>query len=234
METGPLIPASQASHLLSSFTTFLTLTLHTLLYHRALYPKTTFLTARALNLPVHQSRHPGLCTWINDAVASVAAQLRKGTVRRIAIAMHAAKTFDVLERWVFDVDLFPAGWGDREEATYNPTLVEGDDDGVVNWTDVNEALRGALRRIAQKAEMMPDLPKGSTFTVAVELRDGANAPIGHPQHWIPSQPNLQPPNDTSLKQGSSLGGQSTTAIRSVQAGPLFFNCWIEQSEPITS
>lgn len=179
METGPLIPASQASRLLSSFTTFLTLTLHTLLYHRALYPKTTFLTARALNLPVHQSRHPGLCTWINDAVASVAAQLRKGTVRRIAIAMHAAKTFDVLERWVFDVDLFPAGWGDREEATYNPALVEGgDDDGVVNWTDVNEALRGALRRVAQKAEMMPDLPEGSTFTVAVELRDDANAPIG--------------------------------------------------------
>jgi len=92
--------------------------------------------------------------------------------------MHAAKTFDVLERWVFDVDLFPAGWGDREEATYNPALVEGDDDGVVNWTDVNEALRGALRRVAQKAEMMPDLPEGSTFTVAVELRDDADSPIG--------------------------------------------------------
>ncbi|KAF5266416.1 hypothetical protein FOXYS1_2737, partial [Fusarium oxysporum] len=113
-------------------------------------------------------------------------------------------------------------------------LVEGDEDGVVNWTEVNEALRDALRRVAQKAEMMPDLPEGSTFTVAVELRDDADTPIGHPQHWIPSQPNLQPPNDTSLKQGSSLGGQSTTPIRSVQAGPLFFECWIEQSAPVTS
>ncbi|KAJ4270149.1 hypothetical protein NW762_001822 [Fusarium torreyae] len=176
---GPSIPASQASLLLSSFTTFLTLTLHTLLYHRALYPQTTFLTARALNLPVHQSRHPGLCTWINDAVSSVAAQLRKGAVRRIAVGMHAAKSFDVLERWVFDVETFPIGWGDREEATYNPVMIEGaeEEDGV-NWTDVNEALRGALRRVAHAAEMMPPLPEGSTFTLAVELRDEASAPIG--------------------------------------------------------
>lgn len=179
MDAGPLVPASQASHLFSSFTTFLTLTLHTLLYHRALYPQTTFLTARALNLPVHQSRHPGLCTWINDAVSAVAAQLRKGAVRRIAVVMHAAKTFDVLERWVFDVETFPAGWGDREEATYNPAVVEGaeEEDGV-NWTDVNEAFRGALRRVAHAAEMMPALPEGSTFTLAVELRDEASAPIG--------------------------------------------------------
>ncbi|SPJ71568.1 probable protein MUS-26, involved in DNA repair [Fusarium torulosum] len=231
MDAGPSIPASQASHLLSSFTTFLTLTLHTLLYHRALYPPTTFLTARALNLPIHQSRHPGLCTWINDAVSAVAAQLRKGAVRRIAVVMHAAKTFDVLERWVFDVETFPTGWGDREEATYNPAVVEGaeEEDGV-NWTDVNEAFRGALRRVAHAAEMMPALPEGSTFTLAVELRDEASAPIGHPQHWIPSPPNLQPPTDTSLNQGSSLGGQNTTPIRSVQAGPLFFECWIEQSD----
>ncbi|KAL4722554.1 hypothetical protein ACLX1H_010434 [Fusarium chlamydosporum] len=231
MDPGPSIPAAQASHLLSSFTTFLTLSLHTLLYHRGLYPPTTFLTARALNLPVHQSRHPGLCTWINDAVASVAAQLRKGTVRRIAIVMHAAKTFDVLERWVFDVETFPVGWGDREELNYNPALVEGvDEEGGVNWTDVNEALRGALRRVSHAAEMMSPLPEGSTFTLAVELRDEAAAPIGHPQHWIPSQPNLQPPTDTSLNQGSALGGHNTTPIRSVQAGPLFFECWIEQSD----
>ncbi|KAJ3465977.1 hypothetical protein MRS44_006635 [Fusarium solani] len=235
-DPGPSIPSSQAANLLSSFTTFLTLTLHTLLYHRALYPAATFLTARALNLPVHQSRHPGLCTWINDSVAAVSAQLRKGTVRRIAITMHAAKSFDVLERWVFDVEAFPA-WGDagmeeeqEEEAFLAAGIEAEEEDESVNWTDVNEALRGALRRVAHAAEMMPPLPAGSTFTLAVELRDEAAAPISHPQHWIPSQPNLQPPTETSLNQGSSLGGQNTTPIRSVQAGPLFFECWIEQSE----
>ncbi|KAF5006147.1 hypothetical protein FDECE_7463 [Fusarium decemcellulare] len=234
---GISIPSFQAASILSSFTTFFTLTLHTLLYHRALYPPATFLTARALNLPVHQSRHPGLCAWINDAVSAVSAQLRKGVVRRIAVVMHAPKSFDVLERWVFDVEAFPA-WGDAgEDATYNAAIAAGvvaaeggDEDESVNWSDVNEALRGALRRVAHAAEMMSPLPQGSTFTLAVELRDEAAVPIGHPQHWIPSQPNLQPPTDTSLNQGSSIGGKNTTPVRSVQAGPLFFECWIEQGD----
>ncbi|KAK7403982.1 hypothetical protein QQX98_010263 [Neonectria punicea] len=229
---GLSLPSSLASPLLSSFTTFLTLALHSLLFHRGLYPPATFLTARALNLPVRQSRHPGLCAWINDAVAAVALQLQKGVVRRIAVVMHAPKSFDVLERWVFDVKAFPA-WGDLtgdgDAAKEDTGAVDEDEtEGLVNWTDVNEALRGALRRIAYAGETMPLLPEGSTFTLAVELRDEAPAPIGHPQHWIPSQPNLQPPTESSPNQGSSLGGTNTTPVRSVQAGPLFFECWIEQ------
>ncbi|KAH6895704.1 HORMA domain-containing protein [Thelonectria olida] len=245
---GPSLPVSSASPLLSSFTTFLTLSLHSLLYHRALYPAATFLTARALNLPVHQSRHPGLCAWINDAVAAVAQQLQDGAVRRIAVVMHAPpdKKLAVLERWVFDVESFPT-WGqvllnDDEAAQQlqeddEVEDAEGEDDlppavqekDAVNWIDVNEALRGALRRIAYAAESKPPLPEGSTFTLAVELRDEAPAPIRHPQPWIPSQPNLQPPTKSAPNQGSSLVGSSTTPIRSVQAGPLFFECWLEQT-----
>lgn len=185
--SGPSLPTSQATPLLTSFTTFLTITLHTLLYHRGLYPSTTFLTARAYNLPVHQSRHPGLCKWISDAVAAVLAQLQSGSVRRIALVMHAPKSLAVLERWVFDVAEFPV-WGESKElgkedyAAGRGEGAVGEDEESVNWTDVNEALRGALRRIAYAAEGMPALPEGSTFTLAVELRDEAPAPIGvsHP------------------------------------------------------
>ncbi|CAM1511704.1 Fc.00g092170.m01.CDS01 [Cosmosporella sp. VM-42] len=237
--TGPSLPSALATPLLTSFTTFLTLTLHTLLYHRTLYPRTTFLTARAYNLPVHQSRHPGLCTWISDAVATVSTQLQSGAVRRIAVVMHRAKSLAVLERWVFDVESFPV-WGegrDEQGLVDGPGIVgvgeEEEEVDSVNWTDVNEALRGALRRIAHAAEGMPALPEGSTFTLAVELRDEAPAPIGHPQPWIPSQPNLQPPTAASPNQGSSLGGENTMPLRSVQAGPLFFECWVEQGPPQT-
>ncbi|KAH7016822.1 HORMA domain-containing protein [Ilyonectria destructans] len=230
---GASLPATDAATLLSCFTTFLTLALHSLLYHRGLYPRTTFLTARAFNLPVRQSRHPGLCAWINDAVTAITVQLQKGTVRRIAVAMHAPKTLEVRERWVFDVEAFPA-WGEVAEEE-DPELedngavdFEAEEQDAVNWTDINEALRGALRRIAYAGETMPPLPECSTFTLAVELRDEAPAPIGHPQHWIPSQPNLQPRSETSRNQGSSLGGTTTTPIRSIRAGPLFFECWIEQ------
>lgn len=180
---GASLPSTDAATLLSSFTTFLTLALHSLLYHRGLYPRATFLTARALNLPVRQSRHPGLCAWINDAVTAIEVQLQKGAVRRIAVAMHAPKTLEVRERWVFDVEAFPA-WGevaeeDDPEGEDNGAVdFEAEDQDAVNWTDVNEALQGALRRIAYAGEMMPPLPEGSTFTLAVELRDETPAPIG--------------------------------------------------------
>lgn len=180
---GASLPSTDAATLLSCFTTFLTLALHSLLCHRGLYPRTTFLTARAFNLPVRQSRHPGLCAWINDAVTAITVQLQKGTVRRIAVAMHAPKTLEVRERWIFDVEAFPA-WGevaeeDDPECEDNGAVdFEAEEQDAVNWTDINEALRGALRRIAYAGETMPPLPEGSTFTLAVELRDEAPAPIG--------------------------------------------------------
>lgn len=106
-------------------------------------------------------------------------------MKRVAIVMHAAHTFDVLERWVFDVEAFPGGWGDRDQMTYNPALVEGvDEESGVNWTDVSQSLRGALVRVSQAAEKLSPLPEGSTFTLAVELRDEANAPIGVSVPWI--------------------------------------------------
>ncbi|TQW00505.1 HORMA domain-containing protein [Cordyceps javanica] len=200
------IPADQAGRLLSSFSSFLTVAVHSLLFHRSLYPARSFLTTRAYNLPVHQSRHPGVCTWVADAVAAVTAQVRTGAARAVVLAIHAPQSMTVLERWVFDLQSFPAAWGDavageREGlgglgggggqaaagATMNyevdgagPSAAEpsGERDDEVNWTDVNEGLRGALRRIAYAGEKSPPLPENCTFTLAVELRDASEAPIG--------------------------------------------------------
>jgi mitotic spindle assembly checkpoint protein MAD2B len=46
------------------------------------------------------------------------------------------------------------------------------------WVDLDEQLRGALRRMASVAEGMRPLPAGCTFTVAVELDEEGRAPIG--------------------------------------------------------
>lgn len=47
----------------------------------------------------------------------------------------------------------------------------------------------------------------------------------HPQAWIPSKPNLQP----GFSRAKELAGK-TTALRSVEAGPLFFECWVEEGD----
>ncbi|AEO60842.1 hypothetical protein MYCTH_2068800 [Thermothelomyces thermophilus ATCC 42464] len=99
------------------------------------------------------------------------------------------------------------------------------------WPDLDEQLRGALRRMASVAEGMAPLPlEGCTFTVAVELAEEGRAPIGHPQVWIPSEPNLQPKGRGREVAGQDIGGVRTRPIRSVEAGPLFFECWVEESK----
>lgn len=269
------VPIAEARSLLSSFTSFLTVSIHTILYYRNIYPKQTFLSAKAFNLPVHQSRHPKVCSWINDAVDAVMAQIAGGGVERVAVVVHSPPDTSplkvspthqlapgsVLERWMFDVSHFPSwpggiealknfrgtsGEQQREDeetvedemgsGDENPTadaLLEGltvqsDPSAAINWTDVAEQLRGAVRRLAYAGEKMDSLPEGCTFTVAVELRDEAQAPIGHPQPWIPSQPGLQLSSQNQQKKGRDVGGAKTTPIRAVEAGPLFLECWVEE------
>lgn len=269
------VPITEARTLFNSFSSFLTVSIHTILYYRSIYPKQTFLSAKAFNLPVHQSRHPKVCSWINDAVDAVMTQAAKGSIERVAVVIHAPlhtalledspeqqpAPASVLERWMFDVSRFPAwpggieamrnfrgeerrgdqlqeddeeadegvGSGDEnaeEAAALNTAAAaEVDQAGPVNWTDVDEQLRGAVRRLAYAGETMDALPLGCTFTVAVELRDEARAPIGHPQPWIPSQTDLQP---TTRARPRNVEGTKTIPVRAVEAGPLFFECWVEE------
>lgn len=270
------VPITEARTLFNSFSSFLTVSIHTILYYRGIYPKETFLSAKAFNLPVHQSRHPRVCSWINDAVDAVMAQAARGSVDRVAVVIHAPlqptpskdspdqqlAPASVLERWMFDITRFPAwpggieamrnfrgeeragdrlqdddedadeevGSGDEhaEEAALDTAAVNGDRAEAINWTDVDEQLRGAVRRLAYAGETIEALPPGCSFTVAVELRDEARAPIGHPQPWIPSQPDLQPRSQAEHRKDVGARGSKTIPVRTVEAGPLFFECWVEE------
>lgn len=269
------VPIAEARSLLSSFTSFLIVSIHTILYYRNIYPKETFLSAKAFNLPVHQSRHPKVCSWINDAVDAVMAQIARGRVERVAVVVHSPTDASlpkhsptqrlppgsVLERWMFDVSHFPSwpggieaiknfrgeggeqqpededlvedenGSGDENapaDALAEGAVAEGSSAWSTNFTDVAEQLRGAVRRLAYAGERMDALPQGCTFTVAVELREDARAPIGHPQPWIPSQGERRPTSISHHEKKRDEERAKTTPIRAVEAGPLFLECWVEE------
>ena len=61
----------------TTFSEFLVVAIHTILYERNIYPRTSFLKARKYNYPVRQSRHPKVCKWIQDAVAAVEVEMLK-------------------------------------------------------------------------------------------------------------------------------------------------------------
>lgn len=72
---APVIDNYQS--IVSAFSDFLTVAIHTILHERDIYPRPSFLTARKFNCPVKQSRHPKVCKWIQDAVAAVEVEMLK-------------------------------------------------------------------------------------------------------------------------------------------------------------
>ena len=72
---APLLNTYQA--VVSAYSDFLTVAIHTILYERNIYPQTSFIKARKYNYPVRQSRHPRVCKWIQDAVAAVEVEMLK-------------------------------------------------------------------------------------------------------------------------------------------------------------
>lgn len=76
----PVLNTYQA--VVSAYSDFLTVAIHTILYERNIYPQASFIKARKYNLPVRQSRHPKVCKWIQDAVAAVEAEMLKVRMSR--------------------------------------------------------------------------------------------------------------------------------------------------------
>src|SRR5438045_2419855 len=166
--------------LITTFCDFLIVAIHTILYERSIYPQSTFISARKYNLPVRQNRHPKVCQWILDAVAAVEKELQKGSVDRVAVVIYS-RDAKPLERFVFDVSSFP-------DIPVGELLTEfeGTENGgnglpgkgfKVNLVDVEEQLRATIMKLAYCGDKLGSLPEECSYTVAVELKDDANAPL---------------------------------------------------------
>ncbi|KAH8593525.1 DNA-binding protein, partial [Bisporella sp. PMI_857] len=217
--------------LLTTFTDFLLVAFHTILYERKLYPQTTFLLTRAYNFPVRQNRHPLVCKWILDAVTAIQTQLLKGVVKRVIFVIYSQQN-EVLERFLFDTSGFPMV--PEKERFTEFASVETDAEEIgnelqISKIDIEEQLRATIRKLAYCGSKLGDLPDGCTYTVAVELKDEAEPPIGDPQPWIPSQPSLQTgEKGKSETVGKDLRGTKTVPVRAVESGEFVFESWIEE------
>lgn len=238
------LPQTYAA-LCSTFTAFLTVAIHTILYERGIYPVETFLTARAYNFPVRQSRHPLVCQWVNDAVAAVEAELLKQTVARVAIVIFEAEGKGrPLERFVFDLSNLPT----VPIGELNTPLVRGngnDQDKVEAKprVDLEEQLRAVMSKLAVCNQSLKPVPENCTYTVCIELKDEVDPPIGHPQPWIPAEPRSQSTIVTKgneafggdlkkeIRKGEDVGGINTVPLRAVDAADNFvFEMWIEEGK----
>jgi mitotic spindle assembly checkpoint protein MAD2B len=231
--------------LITSFMDFLTVSIHIILYERQIYPQTSFLSARRYNLPVRQSRHPKVCRWINDAVTAVEQELLKGSVDRIVVMIFDQKNIPH-ERYVFDVSQFPpipdsaldmpvnqkAGKDDNEgnggeDEDETDEAAQEEDGTFLPLVDMQEQFRATLKKLSGCSAKLRTLPAGCTFTVAIELKEEGTAPVSHPQPWMP----VEARNDGEAEEDSKAPKQNvrTKPVRSVAAGDMMFETWIEQT-----
>lgn len=96
--------------------------------------------------------------------------------------------------------------------------------------DVEEQLRGALMRLQIAGSKLESLPRGCTWGIVVEVKEDKEAPIGHPQAWVPSEPGLQVQREEGNggRVGKDRGGVRSTPVRLVEAGDFVLEMWIEE------
>ncbi|KAL9103895.1 MAG: hypothetical protein Q9163_001088 [Psora crenata] len=215
----PVLDTYQA--IVSAYSDFLTVAIHTILYERNIYPQSSFLKARKYDYPVRQNRHPKLCKWIHDAVAAVEVQMLKCTIEQTSLIIHAPPpTSAPLERYVFSTASFPRipaseiftpfdtslptdpppGTNSADGASQmqlRPVLVPvGQQEGFrpPQTSNLPEQFRATLARLAPAMARLAPLPEDCSFTLAIELRDadGLGMPIFRGEgNWIAAEPGLQ-------------------------------------------
>ena len=197
---------STQSALITTLTSFLTVSIHHILFLRRIYPPVSFLSTRAYNYPVRQNRHPAVCEWVQSAIDAVRDQLEKGTVEKVAMCIFECNNNEVLERWTFDLRALPVV--DRKEMD---TMFEGRSKDVggedevevgpdsvlkrrLNVADLEAQFRAVLSRLNSAAGKMKDLPEDLeySFTITIEVKENADRPVGRlgkeERKWVAAEP----------------------------------------------
>jgi len=248
---------STQSALITTITSFLTVSIHHILFLRRIYPPVSFLSTRAYNYPVRQNRHPAVCEWVQSAIDAVRDQLEKGTVEKVAMCIFECNNNEVLERWTFDLRALPVV--DRKDMD---TMFEvrskdgggGGEGGVevgpdgflkkkLNVADLEAQFRAVLSRLNSAAGKMKSLPEDLeySFTITIEVKENADRPVGRlgkeERKWVAAEPeNWIDDEEGDASTNTDGDGRhpdkraKTVPVRRLEAGELRMEVWVEESK----
>jgi mitotic spindle assembly checkpoint protein MAD2B len=222
--------------LVAHFLDFLTVSVHTILYERDVYPRESFAPTRRYNYPVRHSRVPEVCEWINEAIDAVEVELMKGIVDRVSLIIYS-RFNDPLERFVFDLTRFPAVAKRDWHVPFASTAPEEKErlkKEKIKVVDMEQQFRAVMTRLQFCQRELDPLPDDVSWTISVEVKEEANPPGPIDRKatpWIAVEPSLQkePASDEHpARVGTDVGGVKTTPLRTVEAGEMMFEIWVEE------
>jgi mitotic spindle assembly checkpoint protein MAD2B len=170
-------------------------------------------------------------------------------VARVALVLFSLSSRP-LERFVFDVSQFPdVSAGEittpfqRSETDQAPQSSTDIPSSATMRVNLEEQFRGTLARLGSSMSNLRQLPPECTYTIVIENMKDQQGPIGHPQPWIPVEPKTQPVLSVDGRESSDRDEKpshphnspcrvavgDTVPIRSVKAGEVIFELWVEEA-----
>lgn len=105
--------------------------------------------------------------------------MAKGAVNRVTVNIYSQEA-QILERFMFDVSAFPTVPLGEQLTTFEDPVsgLEAPNSRKISVVDVEEQLRAAVGKLAYCGNKLGPLPQDCSYTVAVELKEQADPPIG--------------------------------------------------------
>jgi hypothetical protein len=209
-----MMDADRESHaVLDTFTEFLIVAIHQILYERSIYLPRIFTAAKIYRLPVQQIRHPGLCAYINHATTAVHRTILSGTVKRISVVIFVQDL--PREQFVFDISRL-------SQRILDTAGREIELEESFPLVDAEEQLRAALSKLREHCVSLDALDAQGTFRMALETDKDSALGSDDRQQWA----NV-PQTGTTEDRCRGEHASNNVKIRSVGAGALAFDLWYE-------
>ncbi|OWT35815.1 mitotic spindle assembly checkpoint protein MAD2B [Cryptococcus neoformans Bt1] len=154
-------PGLSYKEIADAIASFLEISLHTILCIRQIYPPTTFTRRRAHGVPVYQSRHPTVRSYISQVIANVGQEINEGRLKRMTVVIKSVLTGLPVERMIFDIG-YLSGLDGRKDVGLT---------GAPNADELGLMLRGFLIKLSSLDGQLLDNNEECTFAVIIETND---------------------------------------------------------------
>lgn len=152
-------------------TEFLGYSLNTILFQRGIYDPEKFSFTKKYGLRLQVTTDEGLQDYLKTVLSQLSGWLEQGAVKKLVLVISAMDTEEVLERWVFDVQMDGA------------QLTEGEVRSKPE-AEIQKEIAAILRQITSSVSFLPLLECPCTFDLLVYTDSQTSVPMA----WEESDP----------------------------------------------
>ncbi|CCX07047.1 Similar to Mitotic spindle assembly checkpoint protein MAD2A; acc. no. Q13257 [Pyronema omphalodes CBS 100304] len=176
-------------------TEFFEYSINTILYQRGVYPAEEFTTVKKYGLNMLVTIDDNVKDYIKKIMGQLGRWMLHGKISKLVIVISSKDDGEVVERWVFDVQVLGGGNKDKAGATGAAGAaggtVEKDENGKVlavgkdapgkepfkTEKEIQQEIAGLFRQITATVTFLPMLEGNCTFNVLVYADGDAEVPM---------------------------------------------------------